>query len=183
MKKTEASIFAYKGVIPKIEETAFVAHGACIVGDVHLGENVNIWFNAVLRGDVNYIRIWENTNIQDGAICHVTTDKFPLIVGKDVTVGHGAILHGCTIEDACLIGMGAIIMDDAVVEKGAIVAAGAVVTPRTVVKQGEVWAGAPAEKMRDIKTQEAEYLLWSAPHYVKLAKTYQQSDVHKLASV
>ncbi|MFZ2619318.1 MAG: gamma carbonic anhydrase family protein [Alphaproteobacteria bacterium] len=167
-----AHILPFKGKFPTMGAGVFVAAGASVIGDVTLGVNVNIWFNAVLRGDVHFITVGDNTNIQDGAVCHVTTGKHPLVIGAGVTVGHSAILHGCTVEDTALIGMGAVVLDGAVVQRGAMVAAGAVVTPRTVVPAGELWAGNPAKKLRDVKPDEAAYLLWSAPHYTQLAATY-----------
>lgn len=165
-------ILPYKGIKPQISPDAFVAQGAAVTGDVHIASGANIWFNVSMRGDVNYIRIGENTNIQDNTVCHVTYKKFPLIIGKNVTVGHGAILHGCEIEDGAFVGMGAIVMDGAVVESGAMVAAGAQVTPGKRVKSGEVWAGRPAKYMRDMTEEEKQYIPWSAAHYKRVASEY-----------
>lgn len=172
----EKIILPYKDKKPKIHSSAFVAPGAAITGDVEIGAGSNIWFNVSMRGDVNHIRIGENTNIQDNTVCHVTYKKFPLHIGDAVTVGHAAVLHGCTLEDGSFVGMGAIVMDGAVVESGAYVAAGAMVTPGKCVKSGEVWAGRPAKYMREMTQEEKDYLPWSAEHYRKLGEVYKQNE-------
>ena len=184
MEHPGAHILPYQGsgkeeIYPTLDDSTYIAHGVCIIGDVHIGANSSVWFNSVIRGDVNYVRIGDNTNIQDGSICHVTREKHPLIIGNGVTIGHAATLHGCTIEDNVLIGMGAVVLDGVVVEEGAMVAAGAVVPPYKVVKAGEVWAGNPAQKLRDIKPAEAEYLLFSGPYYAEIAKTYRKMNEQK----
>lgn len=158
--------------MPTVGEKVFVAPGAAVIGDVHLGAGSNVWFNVTIRGDVNHIRIGVGTNIQDNAVCHVTYQKHPLIIGNNVTVGHGAILHGCTVHDTALIGMGSKVLDGAVVESGAMVAAGALVGPGKVVKSGELWAGVPAKPMRALTQAEKDYLPWSAEHYMRLAEQY-----------
>ena len=135
---------------PKIGENCFLAENCTIIGDVTLGNNCSVWFGAVIRGDVHYIKIGSNTNIQDRAIIHSTYQKYPTNIGNNVSIAHGAILHGCTIQDDVLIGMGAIILDDAVIESNSIVAAGAVVTKGTIVKSGTVYAGSPARKIKNI---------------------------------
>lgn len=162
----------FKGKRPSIHPSAFIAPGATVAGDVEIGAGSNIWFQCALRGDVHFIKVGENTNIQDGSICHVTTAKFSLNIGSHVTVGHGAILHGCTLQDFSFVGMGATVMDGAVVETDAMVAAGALVTPGKVVKSGELWAGNPAKLMREVTPQEKEYIRWSALHYKALGETY-----------
>src|ERR1700722_17636607 len=122
-------IMPYKNIIPTIDPDAFIAEGAVVIGDVHIGSKSNIWFGCVVRGDVNYIRIGERTNIQDGSVIHVTRKTGPTVIGSGITIGHNVLLHACTLEDDCFIGMHATIMDGAVVESGAWVAAGALVTP------------------------------------------------------
>lgn len=172
-------IIPYKDRLPVLGQNVFLAPGAVVAGDVHLGENTNLWFNVSMRGDVNFIRIGANTNVQDNAVCHVTYKKWPLVIGNNVTIGHGAILHGCTVEDGALIGMGSKILDGAVVKTGAMVAAGALVGPGKVVESGTLWAGVPAKKMRDLNADEQEYLTWSAGHYVRLAAEYLAGGVGK----
>ena len=143
-------IKAVNGKFPVIPEDCYVAENATIVGDVRFGSQCSIWFNAVLRGDVNSIQIGNKVNIQDGAVVHCTYQKHPTVIGNNVSIGHNAIVHGCVIHDNVLIGMGAIVMDNCVVESNAIVAAGAVVTQNTVVASGTIWAGVPAKKVKDI---------------------------------
>lgn len=138
------------GKSPVIPDDCYVAENATIVGDVTFGHSCSIWFNAVLRGDVHFIKIGNKVNIQDGAIVHCTYQKHPTIIGDNVSIGHNAIVHGCTIYDNVLIGMGAIIMDNCVVNSNSIVAAGAVVTQNTVIESGAIYAGVPAKKVKDI---------------------------------
>ena len=138
------------GKYPVIPNDCFIAENATIVGDVILGENCSVWFNAVLRGDVNFIKIGNKVNIQDGAVIHCTYQKHPTIIGNNVSIGHNAIVHGCQINDNVLIGMGAIVMDNCVVESNSIIAAGAVVTQNTVVESGTIYAGVPAKKVKNI---------------------------------
>ncbi|WP_306353813.1 gamma carbonic anhydrase family protein [Flavobacterium sp. '19STA2R22 D10 B1'] len=143
-------IKSIKGKSPIIPEDCYVAENATIIGDVVFGENCSVWFNAVIRGDVHYIKIGNKVNIQDGAVIHCTYQKHPTVIGNNVSIGHNAIVHGCTIQDNVLIGMGAIVMDNCVVESNSIVAAGAVVTQNTVVESGTIYAGVPAKKVKDI---------------------------------
>jgi len=143
-------IKAVNGKSPKIEEDCYIAENATIVGDVTIGKQCSIWFNAVLRGDVNFITIGNKVNIQDGAIVHCTYQKHPTIIGNNVSIGHNAIVHGCTIHDNVLVGMGAIIMDNCVVHSNTIIAAGAVITQNTIVESGAIYAGVPAKKVKDI---------------------------------
>lgn len=138
------------GKYPQIPADCFVAENATIVGDVILGAECSIWFNAVVRGDVNQISIGNKVNIQDGAVIHCTYLKHPTIIGNNVSIGHNAIVHGCTIKDNVLIGMGAIVMDNCVIESNCIIAAGAVVTQNTTVPSGTIYAGVPAKKVKDI---------------------------------
>lgn len=170
-------ILPFKGVVPVLDATAYVAPTAAVTGDCVLGAGCSVWFGAVIRADVNSVRVGENTNIQDGAVCHVTTGKWPLTLGRDVTVGHRAVLHGCTVEDGALIGMGSVVLDGAVVQRGAMVAAGAVVSPGKVVESGWLWAGVPARPVRPLTAEEKAYLPWSATHYVDLARAYALDGV------
>ena len=146
-------IKAVNGKSPQIPEDCFIAENATIVGDVILGKSCSVWFNAVIRGDVHYIRIGNKVNIQDGAIIHCTYQKHPTEIGNNVSIGHNAIVHGCKIHDNVLIGMGAIVMDNCVVESNSIIAAGAVVTQNTVVESGTIYAGVPAKKVKDINQE------------------------------
>jgi carbonic anhydrase/acetyltransferase-like protein (isoleucine patch superfamily) len=138
------------GKKPQIPTDCYVAENATIVGDVVLGSNCSVWFNAVIRGDVNSIIIGNKVNIQDGAVIHCTYQKHPTIIGNNVSIGHNAIVHGCTVKDNVLIGMGAIVMDNCVIESNSIVAAGSVITQNTVVESGCIYAGVPAKKIKDI---------------------------------
>jgi carbonic anhydrase/acetyltransferase-like protein (isoleucine patch superfamily) len=163
---------------PQFGERVYVDPKASVSGAVALADDVSIWPMAVLRGDVNRISVGARSNVQDGCVLHVTHESAArpegraLIVGADVTVGHGVILHACTIEDRCLIGMGAIVMDDVVVEEGALIAGGAVVTPGTVVPRGTLWRGNPARRARDLSDSEIAYHAYSAAHYVRLKELY-----------
>jgi Carbonic anhydrases/acetyltransferases, isoleucine patch superfamily len=166
-------ILPFKGTLPTIADDCFIAPNATVIGDVVIGGGTNVWFGCVIRGDVHEIRIGERTNIQDGTIVHVTGGKFGTYIGSGITIGHGAVLHACTLEDGCFVGMGATILDGAVVESGAMVAAGAVVTPGKRVKAGELWAGNPAKLMRALRPEDAAWFPVSADNYVKLAGQYR----------
>jgi carbonic anhydrase/acetyltransferase-like protein (isoleucine patch superfamily) len=147
-------IKSVNGKSPLIPDDCYVAENATIVGEVFFGEKCSVWFNAVVRGDVNSIHIGNKVNIQDGAIIHCTYLKHPTKIGNNVSIGHNAIVHGCTIQDNVLIGMGAIVMDNCVIESNSIVAAGAVVTQNTVVESGTIYAGTPAKKVKDINASD-----------------------------
>lgn len=147
-----ALIKSVRGFSPVFGNNCFLADNATVIGDVVMGDDCSIWFNAVVRGDVHYIRIGNTVNIQDGAIIHCTYQKAPVNIGNNVSIAHKAIIHGCTIHDNVLIGMGAIIMDHAVIESNSVIAAGSVVLENTIVKSGSVYAGVPAKKMKDIDT-------------------------------
>jgi carbonic anhydrase/acetyltransferase-like protein (isoleucine patch superfamily) len=159
--------------MPTIHPDAWIAPGAVVVGDVHIGAFSNVWFGCVIRGDVNTIRIGERTNIQDGTVIHVTRVTGPTTIGSGITIGHQALIHAATLEDDCFIGMGATLMDFAVVESGAFVAAGALVTPKKQVKTGEVWAGNPAKLLRPVSAEEAAFIPVSAQNYVELSQEYK----------
>lgn len=145
-----AIIKELKGKTPKFGDNCFLADNAAIIGDVEMGKDCSIWFGAVLRGDVHYIKLGNNVNVQDNATIHATYKKSPTNIGNNVSIAHNAVVHGCTIKDNVLIGMGACVLDDAVVESNSIIAAGAVVTKGTVVESGSVYAGSPAKKIKEI---------------------------------
>ncbi len=170
-------IRAFGGRLPRIAPDAFIAETAVVIGDVEIGAGSSIWYGCVLRGDSNAIRIGAQTNIQDGTIIHVNHERegaagTRTMIGSDITVGHMALLHACTLEDGCFIGMKACIMDGVVVETGAMVAAGALVTPGKRVKRGELWAGSPAKLMRSLSDKEIAYFAYSAQHYAENAARY-----------
>lgn len=162
----------HHGVSPRVHASAFIAGGAWLIGDVEIGEDASIWFNAVLRGDINAIRVGKRSNVQDGAVVHVTKE-LPAVVGDDVTVGHKAMIHGCRIESGSLIGMNAAVLDRAVVGPFAIVGAGAVVKEGFVVPEGTLVAGVPARVVRPLSEEERAFLLQSARNYVGYARSYR----------
>jgi carbonic anhydrase/acetyltransferase-like protein (isoleucine patch superfamily) len=168
----------FKGKAPKIDQSAFIAEGAVIIGDVAIGKESSIWYNCVVRGDVNFIAIGDRTNIQDLSMLHVTHKKnaedpgAPLIIGNDVTVGHSVTLHGCRIEDGAFVGMQAIIMDNVVVGKGSLIGARALVTEGTVIPPGTLWVGAPAKYKRDLTPDEVAWLSKSAGNYVRYSRDF-----------
>lgn len=168
----DSFLHPFKNIMPRIGQRVFLAPGAQIVGDVEIGDDSSIWYNCVVRGDVNNVRIGQRTNIQDGTVIHVSSTGQGTYIGDDVTVGHMALLHACTVEDAAFIGMKACVMDDAYVESGGMVAAGALVSPGKRVRKGELWAGVPARPMRALTEEEQKYILRSASHYVALAANY-----------
>ena len=147
-------IKSLNGKVPEISDDCFIAENATIIGDVAIGKQCSIWFNAVVRGDVHFIRIGNKVNIQDGAIIHCTYQKCPTVIGNNVSIGHHAIVHGCTLHDNVLVGMGAIVMDNCIVHSNSIVAAGAVVTQGTVIEAGSIYAGVPAKKVKDLDQSE-----------------------------
>lgn len=161
-----ALIKGVKGVKPQIHESCWLADNATVVGDVTMGQKTNLWFNTVIRGDVCRITIGEQCNIQDNAVIHGTLDLSETILGDNVSIGHSAIIHGCQIEDNVLIGMGAIVMDNAVIKKGAMVAAGAVVLANTVVPENTLFAGTPAKKVKDIDDKLRQVIERTPSHYI-----------------
>lgn len=172
------NIRPFKNAIPMIGKKTYVDPAACIIGDVVMGENCSVWPMVAIRGDVNYIRIGDQTNIQDGSVLHVThqgplsPQGSALVIGSNVTVGHNVVLHACTIEDECLIGMGSVVLDGAVIRKGTMIGAGSVVSPGKELQGGYLYVGTPARQARELKPQEKEFLLYSAQHYVKLKDDY-----------
>jgi len=183
MKSPEnKNIYRFMLERPRLGARVYIDRMSSVTGSVVLGDDVSVWPMAVIRGDVNRIRIGARSNIQDGAVLHVTHESkrtpegIPLILGEEVTVGHGAILHACTIGDRCLVGMGAIIMDGAVLENDCMVGGGAVVTPGKVVQSGTLWRGNPARPARELSEDEVDYLAYGARHYVRL-KNLQMEQV------
>lgn len=160
----------FLGLSPDIDDTAYLAHSAAIMGAVRIGADSSIWHNVTLRGDANYITIGRGTNIQDNSCVHIDSAKHPTIIGNDVTIGHSAVIHACTLQDTCFVGMGAIIMDGAIVESHAMVAAGALVTPGKIVPSGSLWAGSPAKEMRKLTEAEIEMIKTSAERYIELGR-------------
>ncbi len=172
----EQQIFPYKNLLPKLHETVFLASGVKIIGDVEIGEHSSVWYNSVIRGDVHYIKIGAYTNIQDCSMLHVTNGEFPLNIGNKVTIGHSVKLHGCTLNDLCLIGIGAVLLDDgSIVERNAMIASGAVVRPGFIVPSGKLAAGVPAKIIRDLTEEEVEEFETSAERYVDYTKTTIES--------
>ena len=174
-------IRSFNNIEPKIHKTAYIDEQSTVIGDVSIGEDSAIWPQVVVRGDINSIRIGDRTNIQDGAILHVThTSEFcpsgyPLSIGNDVTVGHSAVIHACTIMDTVLIGMGSIILDGAIINSNCMLAAGALVGPGKELESGFLYVGSPAKKLRQLTDRELEFLLYSAKGYVDLKNRYMSS--------
>lgn len=166
------TILPYRGVMPTIDPSAYIADNAVVIGDVHIGAESNIWFGCILRGDVHEIRIGRRTNIQDGSVIHTTRNVSGTYIGDEVTVGHMSLLHACTVETNAFIGMGAIVLDEAVVEGGAMVAAGALVSPKKRVPKGQLWAGRPAKFMRELTKEDLDFFPVSADNYVRLSREY-----------
>ena len=165
--QNERKLFRYLDLFPNIDDSVFLASGVKIVGDVTIGKGSSIWYNTVIRGDVHYVKIGELTNVQDLCMLHVTNGRYPLNIGNRVTIGHSVKLHGCTIRDLALIGIGAIVLDGAIVEEKTIVAAGAVVKPNFIVPSGKLVAGVPAKVIRDLSAEEINDLDASAIRYKK----------------
>ena len=159
--------------MPKIHSSVFIAEGAHVIGDVEVGKDSSIWFNAVVRGDVNFIRIGERTNIQDACVLHVTHERYPLFIGSNVTVGHSAVVHAATVHDYCLIGMGAVVLDNARIGPYSLIAAGAVVVGNATIPEGVLAAGVPAKVVRPLTEEERRSLAQSAQNYVDYVAAYR----------
>ena len=166
-------ILPFNNKVPGIPESCYISESADIIGDVVRGEEVNIWFGAVIRGDMNYIQIGDRTNIQDNCTIHVTTEVSPTIIGSEVTVGHNAMVHGCTVENRCLIGMGAILLDDSIIGEGSIIGAGALVPPRMIIPPRSLCLGVPAKIVRQVTAKEYRENVDSAQHYIDFAVLYK----------
>lgn len=178
-KIKEQKIFNYKEFSPKIDDSVFLASGVKIIGDVTIGKNSSIWYNTVIRGDVNYVKIGEMTNIQDCSMLHVTNNVHPLDIGDKVTIGHSVKLHGCTIKNLTLIGIGAIVLDGAVVEEYSMIAAGAVIKPNFIVPSGKLAGGIPAKIIRDLSKEELDDFENSANRYMIYTLTTINSLMEK----
>jgi carbonic anhydrase/acetyltransferase-like protein (isoleucine patch superfamily) len=170
-------ILPFKGKTPRISKDAFIAPTASVIGDAEIGARTGIWFQVVIRADMNFVRIGEHCNLQDGTIVHVDSVTFPAIIGDNVTVGHQAIIHACTLETDSFVGMQAVVMDGAVVEGGAMVAAGALVPPGKRIPKGQLWAGAPAKYLRDVGNKEIAMMRRIAPTYWQLAQDYLKEGI------
>jgi carbonic anhydrase/acetyltransferase-like protein (isoleucine patch superfamily) len=163
----------FRSVLPTVHASAYVDTSAQVIGDVHIGAESSVWMNVVIRGDVHYIRIGARTNVQDGTIVHVMRDTHPTVIGDDVTIGHGAIVHGCTIEDRCLIGMGAILLNGCRVGTGSIVAAGSLLPEGMIVPPGSMVMGSPAKTRRALTPEEDASIKWYADNYVRYRLDFQ----------
>jgi gamma-carbonic anhydrase len=168
-----AYIKTVRGNAPKFGNNCFLAETAVVVGEVSMGDNCSVWFNAVVRGDVHSITIGNNTNIQDGAVIHCTYQKAKTVIGDNVSIAHNAIVHGCTVEDNVLIGMGAIVMDDAFVGTNSVIAAGAVVLPGTQIEAGSIYAGVPARRVKDVGPEMKEVIQRTARNYPMYAEWFK----------
>ena len=157
---------------PQLGHDVYISENAMVIGEVTLGDKVSIWFGAVIRGDMHYIKIGNRTNIQDNSVVHVTTAVSSTTIGSGVTVGHGAIIHGCTIENNCMIGMGAIVMDDAVIGEGSLVGAGALIPPNMIIPENSLVVGSPGKVVREVKAVEKEMILERPQEYIDLAAIY-----------
>ncbi len=169
-----AIVKSVRGYTPQFGDNCFLADNAVVVGEVKMGKNCTVWFNAVVRGDVHSITIGDDTNIQDGAVIHCTYQKAKTVIGSRVSIAHTAVVHGCTVEDDVLIGMGAIIMDDAVIGANSVIAAGAVVLPGTKVEPGSIYAGMPARKVKDISEEMKAVIQRTARNYPMYAEWFKE---------
>ena len=167
-------VLPYKGIWPEIHESVFITDGAFVIGDVKIGRDCSIWFNAVVRGDVCPIKIGERTNVQDNVTLHVTHDTGPLTIGNDVTIGHNAVLHACTVKDFVLVGMGAILLDHCVCEPYSLIAAGSLVRQGFVVPSGKLVAGVPAKVVRELSEKELHNVKTSPTNYLNYVKQYRE---------
>ncbi len=171
-------IYEFLNARPQIDDTCFIAPSADIIGDVTLGSESSVWFNATVRGDVNYIEVGRRSNIQDNACIHVTNQTGPTIIGNQVTIGHSAVIHGCTIGDRVLVGIHSTILDQAVIEPDCMIAAGSLVSPGKQMPSGYLCMGIPAKPVRKLTDEELESLVTSSDNYVKYLRTYQQKDTY-----
>jgi len=167
---------AFRSIFPTVDDSAFVDQSAQVIGDVHIGAESSVWMNVVIRGDVHYIRIGARTNVQDGTVVHVMRNTHPTVIGDDVTIGHAAVIHGCTIEDQCLIGMGAILLNGCRVGTGSIVAAGSLLPEKMVVPPGSLVMGSPAKVRRSLTADESASIKWYADNYVRYRLDFQHES-------
>ena len=166
-------LYPFEGTTPRIAPDAWIAPTAAVIGDVQVGGGSTVWFHCVLRGDTNYIRVGDRTNIQDGTILHVNRGSYPCLLGNDVTVGHACIIHACDLHDRAFVGMGATVLDGAVIEEGGMLAAGGLLTPRKRIGRNELWAGAPARLVRVMSADERAEWDQTAVHYAELGARYR----------
>jgi gamma-carbonic anhydrase len=171
-----AIVKAVRGIKPEMGENCFLAENATVVGEVKMGKNCSVWFNAVVRGDVNSITIGDNVNIQDGAVIHCTYQKAKTVIGNNVSIGHNALVHGCTLLDDCLVGMGAIVMDHVVVGSNTIIAAGSVVLENTIVEPNSIYAGVPAKKVKAISEEQKAIFSRTANNYIMYAEWFKEEN-------
>jgi carbonic anhydrase/acetyltransferase-like protein (isoleucine patch superfamily) len=169
-----ASIITFKGIIPKIHPSVFLCEGVKIIGDVEIGENSSVWYNSVIRGDIHYIRIGSCTNVQDLSVLHVTNDKYPLNIGNNITIGHSVTLHGTTVHDNCMIGIGARLLDGSMINSYSLVAAGAVVREGFEVPSGVLVAGVPAKIIRELNDEERQRIEFSPKYYMQYIADYKK---------
>ena len=176
-----AKLITFGGNTPRIDATSFIAPGAVLIGDVEIGAEASVWYNCVLRGDVNAIRIGARTNVQDGTVLHVDSPRpgheagFPTIIGEDVLIGHLAVVHGCVLHDRAFVGLGAIVMDGCEIEGDAMLAAGAMLTPGRTIPSGQLWAGRPAKYVRDLSPADIDGMRAGVAHYVMLARMHSEA--------
>ena len=178
--ENQVKLFPYKEFFPKLGKNVFLAPGVKIMGNVEIGNNSSVWYNTVIRGDVHYIKIGDSTNIQDCSMLHVTNGKYPLNIGNQVTIGHSVSLHGCTLNDLCIVGIGAIILDGAIIETKSMIAAGALVKQNFIVPSGKLVAGIPAKIIRDLTTAEIDDFEESAKRYVEYSRITEESLKHNI---
>jgi carbonic anhydrase/acetyltransferase-like protein (isoleucine patch superfamily) len=176
IRAEEKKLYKYLDLYPNIDDTVFLADGVKLIGDVEIGENSSVWYNTVIRGDVHYVKIGHDTNIQDLSMLHVTNKRFPLNIGNRVTIGHSVKLHGCTIKDLSLIGIGAIVLDGAIIEENSMVAAGCVIKPGFILPSGKLAGGVPGKIIRDLHPDEIDDIGASAERY----KKYTQITIESL---
>ncbi len=169
----------FLGKSPQIHETAYIVESADIIGDVHIGEESSVWFNVTIRGDVNWIKIGDRTNVQDNVCIHVMNQTGPTLIGDEVTIGHGAVVHGCTVNDRVLIGINATILDKAVIESDVIVAAGTLVPPNKTLKSGFLYMGSPAKAVRKLSEEEVASIKKYSQNYIKYSRAFQGKDEYE----
>ncbi len=168
-------LIEYRGIAPRCHGSVYLAEGAMVIGDVEIGEETSVWFHTVIRGDIHLVRIGKRTNVQDHCTLHVTRND-RLVVGNEVTIGHGAVVHGCTVEDYSLVGIGAVVLDGAVIGKGSVIGAGAVVAPGTVVPPHSLVLGVPGKVVRDLGPESSDSNRVTAANYVELARAYRKKQ-------